>query len=99
MLRYVSLVCSAAFLISCANNPARPIADAPVATVVTRDGARVAGKLVESSAKQVTVALPDNTTRTIPMAQVKRIDYAEAPPAPAGGVPMAAGAPLETPHE
>src|SRR5436190_14753048 len=95
MFRYVSLVCAAAALVGCTSQSTTPVAEAPAATVVMRDGTRTQGRIVESTAKQITIAMADNTTRTIPMTQVKRVDYAEmtssASPAPVGAPPAEVG--------
>jgi ribosome maturation factor RimP len=100
MIRYMPVVCSAIFLAACGNPSATPVADAPAGTVVMRDGTKVQGKIVQSSAKDITVAAADNTTRTIPMAQVKRVEYAEVTPPAAPPAPAAAPAePAEPEHE
>jgi hypothetical protein len=74
-------------LTSCAKQDAVPAAGAPHATIRLRDGSRVTGAVLASSASEVKVAGDDNITRTIPMAQVRSIDYGEAPPATAPATP------------
>jgi hypothetical protein len=56
-----------------------------------RDGTRVSGEVLSSSASEIRLAGNDNVTRTIPMAQVRSIDYGDA------GSPPAAE--LEPAHE
>ena len=59
-----------------------------------RDGTTVAGTVLASSPAEIRIAGDDNITRTIPMAQVKSVDYGDAPAAQAaGGTPPAAGMP------
>ena len=92
------------FLSSCAKQePAAPVTG-PMATVVMRDGTRATGQVLSTSPTEVKLAGNDNITRTIPMAQVRRIDYGDAPPAAApvqtAGRPAPAPAPqYEPPHE
>lgn len=67
------------------------------ATILMRDGTTLTGTVNAVSAAEVTVAGDDNTTHTIPMAQVKSIEYddaaaapasaAQAPATPAGATP------------
>lgn len=49
------------------------------ATVQLRDGSSVTGTLVSSSADEVKITGDDNVTRTLPMAQVRSVDYGDAP--------------------
>lgn len=71
------------------------------ATVEMRDGTSVAGTVLSSSASQIELAGDDKVTRTIPMNQVRSIQYddanAAAPPANAStqapGQPSAPGGP------
>jgi hypothetical protein len=51
------------------------------ATVQLRDGTSVAGTLVSTSASEVQIAGDDKVTRTIPMSQVRAIEYDETPAA------------------
>lgn len=57
------------------------------ATVELRDGTSVTGTVVSSSASELQIAGEDKLTRTIPMAQVRSIEYDEAPPAAAANTP------------
>lgn len=54
------------------------------ATVELRDGTSVAGTILSSSASEVQIAGDDKLTRTIPMTQVRSIEYDETQPPPAG---------------
>ncbi len=71
---------AAIFICACAKKEAAP-GDQPRATVVMRDGTRVSGTVTDSSPSEITLAGDDNAKHTIPMSQVKRVDY-DAPPAP-----------------
>ena len=70
---------SAAFLTSCAKQEAprarRPTL--PHATVVLRDGTRATGGVASSTASEITVNLDGGGSRTIPMKDVRRVDYGE----------------------
>jgi hypothetical protein len=61
----------------------------PHATVTLRDGTTIGGTVTSSSPSEITLATDDKTTRTIPMSQVRSIDYDE----PAPTTPEAANAP------
>jgi hypothetical protein len=58
-------------------------AEAPTATVLMRDGTKAQGKVIESSPKQIKLAVADKPVQTIAMTDVKRVEYAEPPKAPA----------------
>lgn len=49
------------------------------ATVQLRDGSSVTGTLVSSSADEIKITGDDNVTRTLPMSQVRSVDYGDAP--------------------
>ena len=97
------------FLASCAKQDAvpAPIAELPHATVVMRDGTRVSGGVSNTTPAEISVNLDAGGTRTIPMKDVRRVDYGEtasvakpAPPATAPGpVAPSAPAPIEPTHE
>jgi hypothetical protein len=85
------------FLASCANQKA----SGQHATILTRDGATVTGTVTATSPTEITLAGDDNATHTIPMSQVKSIEYDEpaaqssaAQPASAGGAPASGAAPV-----
>lgn len=67
----------------------------PHATVEMRDGSSVSGMVVSSTADEVRIAIDENVTRTIPMSQVRAIDYGDTPTtgsAPAAAPTMAGSA-------
>jgi hypothetical protein len=86
---------SLVLLSSCAKQPA-PADGAPHATVVMRDGSRIPGKVTESSTTELKLAGDDGIARTIPMTQVKAVEYSDAPAAPAAP-PAEATAPASAP--
>jgi hypothetical protein len=51
----------------------------PHATVIMKDGSAVAGTVVASSATEITLDGDDKTSHTIPMTQVRSIEYDDAP--------------------
>ncbi len=55
------------------------------ATVELRDGTSVAGTVVSSSPTEIQIMGDDKVARTIPMAQVRTIEYADPAPAAASG--------------
>jgi len=61
------------------------------ATVQLRDGSSVTGTVVSSSADEIKITGDDNVTRTLPMAQVRAVDYGDAV-ASGGGVAASASA-------
>ena len=61
----------------------------PRATVQMRDGSRVSGMVLSSTADELKLAGDDNVTRTIPMSQVRSVVYGE----PAASAPSAAAPP------
>jgi YMGG-like Gly-zipper len=90
------------FLASCTNKPAT----GPHATVVMRDGTTLTGAVTATSPTEISLAGDDNTTHTVPMTQVKSIEYDDAAAAQAAASPASAspGAPRlarrsSPPHE
>ncbi|HEX5431383.1 MAG TPA: hypothetical protein VFW83_05420 [Bryobacteraceae bacterium] len=65
------------FLASCA----KQAGGGQHATVEMRDGTEVSGTVLSSSAQEIQIAGDDKVTRTIPMSQVRSIEYDEAAPA------------------
>jgi hypothetical protein len=61
------------------------------ATVLMRDGTTLAGMVTATSPSEITLAGDDKVTRTVPMTQVKSIEYdeAQAAQAPAAETPAA----------
>jgi hypothetical protein len=88
-------------LIGCANSPApSTTASGQRATVTLRDGTTAAGTVTESSAAEIKLKGDDQITRTIPMTQVRSVDYGDstmAQSAPPAGVPPAAAPPPSEP--
>lgn len=96
---------TAAFLTSCAK-PEAPstTADLPHATVVLRDGTRATGGVASSTASEITVNLDGGGSRTIPMKDVRRVDYGETATAASPAAPSSASSsspqpPPEPTHE
>jgi len=89
---------AAAFLTGCAKQDATTpaTADLPHATIVMRDGTRVAGAIASSSPTEITVNPDGGGSRTILMKDVRRVDYGETPTASAA---PSASAPPEPTHE
>ena len=77
----VSATLGALFLASCANKTAT----GQHATIAMRDGTTLTGTVTATSPAEITVAGDDNVKHTVPMTQVKSIDYddAAAPQSPA----------------
>jgi hypothetical protein len=63
------------FLASCSNQTAT---SGPHATVLMRDGSSLAGMVTATSPSEITLAGDDKVTHTIPMTQVKSIEYDDA---------------------
>jgi hypothetical protein len=85
-------------LSACTSSSSSTPTAGPHATVQMRDGSSVSGMVLSSSAEEIKITADDNVTRTIPMAQVRSIDYGDAPAAgaaapPAGSMMMAAAKP------
>jgi hypothetical protein len=91
---------------------AKPVGGGQHATVEMRDGTSVSGTIVSSSAAEVQLAGDDKVTRTIPMAQVRSIEYddaaapatdyaqpaASSTPPPPANTPIPTSAPPHRPH-
>lgn len=76
------------FLASCSNNSTAP---GQHASVLMRDGSTLAGMVTATSPTEITLVGDDKVTKTVPMTQVKSIEYddaaaAQAPTAPAPAV-------------
>lgn len=61
------------------------------ATVELRDGTSVTGTIVSSSPSEIQITGDDKLARTIPMSQVRSIEYDENPGAAPGATPAASG--------
>jgi len=92
-LCFVGMILAVLWLAACA----KPAGGGQHATVQMRDGTSVSGTVISSSASEVQIAGDDKVTRTIPMDQVRAIEYSDAtepvaaPPnaAPAASPPLA----------
>jgi hypothetical protein len=60
-------------------------ASGPHATLLMRDGTRLSGTVTATSPSEITLAGDDNAAHTVPMAQVKSIEYDDAAAPPASG--------------
>jgi len=71
--------------------------DGPRATVQMRDGSRVTGMVLSSTAAELRITGDDGISRAIPMSAVRSVEYGDAPAADpasaAPGVPVRAAAP------
>src|SRR6266849_5461297 len=83
MRRLVFLIALLALVLSSCSKQETASSSKPHATILLRDGTRVMGAVVASSTAEITVAGDDNISRTIPMSQVKSVEYDEPPPPPA----------------
>lgn len=81
---------AAVALLGCAKSDQTAAGERPQATVVMRDGTRMTGSVVASSPSEITIAGDDGKSQTIPMKQVRRVDYSDAPAAASGSAPPAA---------
>jgi hypothetical protein len=84
-----AIVFAALFLASCKNKLMDTSStQAPKhATVTMKDGTATAGTVVSSSDKEISIAGDDKITRTIPMDQVRSVEYMDMPAAAPSGVP------------
>ncbi len=91
-LAFAAVVFAALIFASCAKNQTDTSSSQPPkhATVTMKDGTTTSGNVVSSSEKEIAVAGDDKITRTIPMDQVRSIEYADAAPAPAVDTPPSA---------
>ncbi|HJT88650.1 MAG TPA: hypothetical protein VJ732_12360 [Bryobacteraceae bacterium] len=99
MKNYVLAAALLSFVILPACN--RSAGAGPHATVELRDGTSVSGSILSSSAKEIEIVGDDKLTRTIPMGQVRSVEYDDpatqapaaenAPPAAGSAAPPAAG--------
>jgi len=81
-------LCVLFLLASCANKQA----PGQHATILIRDGSTLSGTVTATSPTEVTLTGDDNTTHTIPMTQVKSIEYDDATTAQ-GSAPQGGAAP------
>src|SRR5215468_10697107 len=71
----VCILVSSFFLASCGSQPG----SGQHATILMRDGSTLSGTVTSTSASEITLTADDTTKHTIPMAQVKSIEYDDAP--------------------
>jgi hypothetical protein len=90
-LKILAVVSAVLWTCSCAKQET-PAADVPHATVLMRDGSRMTGSVTASTPTEITLAGDDKQTHTIPMKQVKRVDYDEAPAIPSSSSASSPGA-------
>jgi hypothetical protein len=72
----ISAIGLALLLSSCAS---KDTAGQPHATVLMRDGTEATGTITASSPSEITLAVDGGATRTIPMLQVRSIEYSDPP--------------------
>src|SRR5215470_11671170 len=73
----VCILVSSFFLASCGSQPG----SGQHATIQMRDGSTLSGTVTSTSASEITLTADDTTKHTIPMVQVKSIEYDDAPAA------------------
>jgi hypothetical protein len=73
-------------------------ASGPHATLLMRDGTTLSGTVTATSSSEVTLTGDDNATHTVPMTQVKSIEYDDAAATQAGGGQTGATANRRTPE-
>jgi len=88
-MKVVSTLALLLFVTACSSTPTT----GPHATVQMRDGSSVSGMVLSSTAAEIKITSDDNVTRTIPMAQVRSVDYGDAgaTAAATGAAPTMAG--------
>src|SRR5215475_14668050 len=96
---FVSAAASALLLLASCNEKT---ASGPHATVLMRDGSTLAGMVTATSPSEITLTGDDKVTHTVPMTQVKSIEYddaqaAQAPPADAPAAQAPAAQPSAAP--
>ena len=84
----ITISLSAFLLTSCANKGGPPTH----ATLQLRDGTIVSGTVLASSSGEMRIAGDDSMERTIPMSQIRSVDYGDATIASAGGTPTGTAA-------
>jgi outer membrane lipoprotein SlyB len=92
-LIFAVIVSAVLMLSSCAKNGTDTASSpgAKHATVTMKDGTTTAGTVVSSSEKEITIAGDDKITRTIPMDQVRSIEYNNSAPAAPNSAAPATG--------
>jgi len=85
--RAAFVLTAAALLASVALGPRDARGDEPVDTVVLQSGTKLRGTVMVDDNATVSIKLLDGTSRSIKRAEVARIEYADAPKAPAADPP------------
>lgn len=67
----------------------KPSGGGQQATVRLKDGTTLSGTVVSSSSGEIQIAGDDKITKTIPMTQVRSVEYADAVTVPVAGAPVA----------
>src|SRR4051812_48786007 len=104
ILKTAPVVC-AMLLAGCAKQDAVPVAEAPHATVVMRDGRRLSGAVTASTPSAITLNVDGGAQQTFAMKDVRRVDYGDAvaaAPVPGPGAavpPVSMAPPVEPTHE
>jgi hypothetical protein len=91
-MKHAATLALLVLLSACSSTPTT----GPRATVQLRDGSRVSGMVLSSTADELKIAGDDNITRTIPMTQVRSVNYGDAS-ADASPAAARAAAPRATP--
>lgn len=87
---FLATLCTSLFVASCGNQTG----SGQHATIMMRDGTTLTGTVTATSGSEITLTGDDNAKHTVPMAQVKSIEYDDAPAAQSSGAqPSSTGAP------
>jgi hypothetical protein len=78
---FVATLCTSLFVASCGNQTA----SGQHATILMRDGTTLTGAVTATSGSEITLTGDDNAKHTVPMAQVKSIEYDDGPAAQSSG--------------
>jgi len=96
----LTTLCVVLSLSSCTNQGGTGSSGERQATIVMQDGTKVTGTVKASSPSEITLVGNDHVTRTIPMDQVKSVDYSAVPngvsKASGGGQSNSAASPAKT---
>jgi len=94
------LVIATLFALAILSSCNRTAGGGPHATVLMRDGTSVSGTVISTSGSEIQIVADDKTTRTIPLAQLRSVEYDETPPPLVAGntQPSAPPPTRESPH-
>ena len=89
-MRHIIVIPAALLILFCSSctKEAASSTEKPQATVVMRDGTSVTGAVAASSPSEITIIGTDNVSRTIPMKQVKSVEYSDSAQAAAPSDPQ-----------